>query len=176
MSHPPKPDGKNGKDGEDGKLLYFAYGSNMSTPRLRARAPSARAVGIARLPAHAHRWHKIGQDGSGKCDIVHTGCGEDAVWGVLFALSRDDKCALDRAEGLGVGYQEKTVRVETEAGPRAASTYRAKPDQTDPALRPAAWYKAHVQRGAREHGLPAAYVRTLDAMVTTPTAAGDTGT
>lgn len=169
MSHPPKPDGK---DGKDEKLLYFAYGSNMSTPRLRARAPSARAVGIARLPAHAHRWHKIGRDGSGKCDIVHTGCGEDAVWGVLFALSRDDKRALDRAEGLGVGYQEKTVRVETEAGPRAASTYCAKPDQTDPSLRPAAWYKAHVQRGAREHGLPAAYARELDATAS-PAAAGD---
>lgn len=152
--------------------LYFAYGSNMSTPRLRARAPSARAMGIARLSAHVLRWHKIGQDGSGKCDVVPTGRGEDAVWGVLFALSRDDKRALDRAEGLGVGYQEKMVRVETEAGPRDASTYCAKPGQTNPALRPKAEYKAHVRRGAREHGLPAAYARALD-VTTTPDAADD---
>lgn len=147
-------------------LPYFAYGSNMSTPRLRARAPSARPVGIARLPAHAHRWHKVGRDGSGKCDVVHTGCGKDGVWGVLFRLGRTDQRALDRAEGLGVGYDRRIVRVETEAGPRTAWTYCAKPGQINAALRPKAWYKAHVQRGAREHGLPAAYARVLDAAAT----------
>ena len=32
--------------------LYFAYGSNMSTPRLQARLPHARPLGPAWLDGH----------------------------------------------------------------------------------------------------------------------------
>lgn len=151
------------------RFLYFAYGSNMSTERLRGRTPSARPVGIGRLPRHRRCWHKRGRDGSGKCDVVFAGVDSDeAVWGVLFEIDEAEKAALHRAEGLGVGYLEKTVAVWTEAGVRHAMTYQAKPGQTDATLRPFAWYKAHVVRGAREHGLPADCVCELDAVTVQP--------
>ena len=51
-------------------MRYFAYGSNMSSRRLRERMPGARAESRAILPCHRLAWHKIGKDGSGKCDIV----------------------------------------------------------------------------------------------------------
>ena len=147
------------------RFLYFAYGSNMSTERLRGRAPSARPVAIGRLLRHRRCWHKRGRDGSGKCDVVFAGAASDeAVWGVLFAIDEADKPALHRAEGLGIGYLQKTVPVVTAAGTRSALTYQAKPGQTDPALRPFAWYKAHVLRGAREHGLPADCARAIENM------------
>lgn len=151
------------------RFLYFAYGSNMSTERLRGRTPSARPVGIGRLPRHRRCWHKRGRDGSGKCDVVFAGVDSDeAVWGVLFEIDEAEKTALHRAEGLGVGYLEKTVAVLTEAGVRRAMTYQAKPGQTDATLRPFGWYKAHVVRGAREHGLPADCVRELEAVTVQP--------
>ena len=143
--------------------LYFAYGSNMSSERLRARAPSARSLGAARLLHYVRRWHKMGRDGSGKCDVVY--CGADSravVWGVLYEIDRADQAALDRAEELGVGYVEQVVEVLAENGPCAAFTYLAIPERTDAALRPLGWYKAHVLRGAREHGLPAACLRELE--------------
>lgn len=147
------------------RFLYFAYGSNMSTERLRGRTPSARPVGIGRLLHHRRCWHKRGRDGSGKCDVVFAGLdGDHAVWGVLFEIDEADRAALHRAEGLGVGYLAKTVPVLTTSGTRPAMTYQAKPDQTDSALRPFAWYKAHVVRGAREHGLPAECVREIEAV------------
>ena len=142
------------------RFLYFAYGSNMSTVRLRERTPSARPVAIGRLLRHRRCWHKRGRDGSGKCDVVFAGAGSgEAVWGVLFEIAEAEKAALHRAEGLGVGYLEKIVPVLTEAGVLRAMTYQAKRGQTDTALRPFAWYKAHVVRGAREHRLPADCVR-----------------
>ena len=138
--------------------LYFAYGSNMSSERLRARTPSAISVGRARLPDHVLRWHKLGRDGSGKCDIEPTdACGE-TVWGVLYQVDLADKEALDAVEGLGVGYDEYAVRVQTDNDVRDALAYKGRPDKVDPDLRPRAWYKAHVLRGAREHELPAAYI------------------
>ena len=78
---------------------YFAYGSNLSTERLRARVPSARARGRGRLPHHAF-------------------------------------------------------------------TYHANPARIDAALRPFDWYKDYVVRGAREHGLPADYIRELEVVGT----------
>ena len=149
---------------------YFAYGSNMSSERLRARVPSARARGRGRLPCHALRWHKLGRDGSGKCDVVPTDAPDasdapnasDDVWGVLYDVAWTEKPALDAAEGLGVGYFEKEVRIVTDDGECLARTYRANPDRVDATLRPRDWYKDHVVRGAREHGLPADYIRALE--------------
>jgi len=142
--------------------LYFAYGSNLSTERLRSRAPSGVSLGKARLDGHVLRWHKLGRDGSGKCDIVCTDSDSaDVVWGVLYRIDRRDKEALDFAEGLGVGYDERFVEVHARAGPRRALTYKAKPGKIDPSLKPRDWYKAHVLRGAREHGLPTEYVERL---------------
>ena len=144
---------------------YFAYGSNLSTERLQARVPSARARCRGRLLHHALRWHKLGRDGSGKCDIVPTPA-PSIVWGVLFDVSRDEKPALDAIEGLGIGYFEKEVRIVTDDGECFALTYHANPDRTDPTLRPFDWYKDHVVRGAREHGLPADYIQELELVET----------
>ena len=40
-------------------LLYFAYGSNLSTPRLRARVPSARKLESAVLTHHRLVFHNL---------------------------------------------------------------------------------------------------------------------
>lgn len=141
--------------------LYFAYGSNMSSERLRARTPSAISLGRARLPGYTLCWHKLGRDGSGKCDIEPSDAPGTTVWGVLYEINNTDKDSLDAVEGLGVGYNEHTVRVETDAVVREAVTYQARPDKIDSALRPLDWYKAHVLRGATEHGLPDEYVRRI---------------
>lgn len=36
-------------------MRYFAYGSNMSSPRLKARVPNAERVGVFTLPEHSLR-------------------------------------------------------------------------------------------------------------------------
>ena len=84
------------------------------------------------------------------------------VWGVLFDIACAEKADLDRVEGLGIGYAEREVPVVTERGERMAWTYLAKADKVDPGLRPEAWYKTHVLRGAREHGLPKDYVEMIE--------------
>lgn len=146
---------------------YFAYGSNMSSERLRQRTPSARAVGIAYLPGHALRWHKLGRDGTGKCDIDPRGMSaKDVVWGVLYHIAAQEKALLDRIEGLGIGYSEARLRVVSATGCVWALTYRAKPDKIDATLKPLPDYKAYVLRGASEHGLPADYIKALRQVAT----------
>ena len=144
-------------------ITYFAYGSNMSLSRLRARAPSARRLGCYVLAAHALRFHKSGMDGSGKCDAFLTADPGDRVVGVVFAIDPAEKAWLDEAEGLGAGYNEKTVTVEGEAGERlVATTYWA--THINEMLKPYSWYKHHVLIGAREAGLPVSYIERIESV------------
>lgn len=143
------------------RLYYFAYGSNMSLARLRQRAPSAECMGRYSLPGHALHFHKSGRDGSGKCDAYWTGREHDRVLGGLFTLDDADKAALDAAEGLGNGYDEKQVGVFSEDNTAtSACTYIA--TAIDSTLKRYSWYRLHVLIGARELALPVSYVRALE--------------
>lgn len=145
---------------ESPTFLYFAYGSNMLTQRLRERTPSARVVSAAALHGHALRWHKVSRDGSAKCDAVPA-APDSVVHGVVFEIDRAEKPALDLAEGIGMGYREKIVEVATERGPLQAWTYQA--TNTDHLALPYTWYRSLVVAGAKEHGLPQDYVAALEA-------------
>jgi gamma-glutamylcyclotransferase len=148
-----------------GAMLIFSYGSNMCTPRLRARVPSARRVAVARLEGHQLRFHKRGRDGSSKADAYRTDAESDHVWGVVFQIDPSEKPELDRAEGLGHGYLEREVRVATAtAGTVTALMYYAAPAAIDARLLPFSWYTHFVISGAREHALPADYVSVLEAV------------
>ena len=139
-------------------LLYFAYGSNLCLPRLRARVPGVRALGPAALRGHELRWHKKGTDGSGKCSIAHVG-GDAIVHGALFAIPETEESALDRAEGSG--YNDIPVSVESTEGEVTAKTYVAVESAIDDARQPYSWYKALVLSGAESQGLPPTYVDRL---------------
>lgn len=143
-------------------ILNFAYGSNMLLARMRARVPSAHCRGVAVLPGHEMRWHKLGMDGSGKCDVVTSDVAGALVHGVLYEVPLDEKAALDRAEGLGDGYDEHHVDVIAGGQTLRAMLYKA--TRTDAALLPFTWYRSLVVAGARQHAFPAQYAAALEAV------------
>jgi cation transport regulator ChaC len=139
---------------------YFAYGSNLCTGRLRRRVPSATKIGAARLDGYKLCFHKVSRDGSGKADASKTGIPDDHVWGVVFELDDSQKQILDEAEGLNEGYAEGTVKVVGEDGSiQQVRAYFAESTSIDPSLRPYSWYHRYVLEGARQHELPAEYIR-----------------
>jgi len=144
-------------------LLYFAYGSNMSSKRLMARTPSAKFVAIAQLAQHELKFHKLSKDGSGKCDIAKTDDQHKFVIGVLYSIDENEKLILDRYEGLGQGYEQKLVEVMTPDGQsfRATSYYAA---HIEANLKPYHWYKEHVLRGAKENQLSSDYIKVIESI------------
>jgi hypothetical protein len=127
---------------------------------LERRVETLRVVGPAVLPDHVLRWDKRGSDGSGKCSVLRAP-GEGPVRGILYDLSPEGKAALDRVEGLGSGYREAVVTVETDRGSREAVTYVAQEGYVDDGLRPFDWYRDLVVEGARSWGFPRSYVDAL---------------
>ncbi len=142
-------------------MKYFAYGSNMSLARLQERVPNATFIGGFYLKGHQLKFHKSSDDGSGKCDTFATGNILDTVYGGLFEISQIEKQTLDKVEGLGLGYEEKIVKVYNEALEEfEAITYYA--TKIKPSLKPYAWYLNHVVIGAREVKVPADYLTMIE--------------
>lgn len=140
------------------RVLYFAYGSNMRTARLRARVGPVRAVGPARLPGHALRTDKPGRDGTAKANLRPSPGA--VVHGVVFELGEG---ALEILDGFEGGYRRTRVEVVLAAGERAeAVTYVS--ERHGPDNRLAADYLAYLIAGAREHGLPDAWISLLEAL------------
>ncbi|MDE1464535.1 gamma-glutamylcyclotransferase family protein [Spartinivicinus poritis] len=141
-------------------MLYFAYGSNMSVPRLQQRIGDVSLIDIAKLRSYQLRFHKCGMDGSGKCDAYYTGNNIDYVWGTIYQLESNHKHQLDKIEGLGKGYLDKIVRVINPQGKEYnAVTYYA--TCIDDSLIPFDWYKTHVVYGAKSANLPSDYVQMI---------------
>ena len=136
-------------------MLYFAYGSNLLSQRLSARVASARAVGTAWVDGQRLSLGKRGRDGSGKATLVATPGAR--VWGALYSI---DPAHWERLDGFEPGYARVALEVTSERrGRLLAATYIA-PETASEAVA-FAWYKRLIVEGAREHGLPAAYVDAL---------------
>jgi len=144
---------------------YFAYGSNMLTERLCAadRCPSAIAVGVGSVRGYTLQFWKKSKDGSGKATIVCSDKAEARVIGVVFEVYEGEKQTLDKAEGVGNGYDVLDgVDVNLESGDTVlARTYMAA--ELDRALQPYDWYRLYVLAGALQHGLPSTWIAALEA-------------
>jgi len=144
-------------DMKDEVIHYFAYGSNLSSARFFKRVSSAKLVATGYLLQHRLCFHKVGSDGSAKCDAFHTGNDKDVVMGAIYAMPEIEKAKLDSIEGVDSGYEESTVSIVTSSGNSLpAILYRA--TNIDTGLKPFHWYKGHVLIGAREHDFPPEYI------------------
>ncbi len=137
-------------------MLYAAYGSNLHPERLRARVRSAALKGIATLAGWELKFHKRGMDGSAKCNIV--ACPGGRVEVAVYRLDSAQLWRLDRAEGMGRGYQHLKLAA---AGFGPVLTYRADEAYIDESLQPFTWYHAYVVAGCEYHGFDPAYVGPL---------------
>lgn len=138
-------------------MLYFAYGSNLYSKRLKSRVPSATKVAAVSLPDYKLFFDKRGTDGSGKGNIRKTN--DSIVHGVIYEVKAEEKVALDRIEGTG--YDDVSLQIPVGSELIKVFTYMAKESHTDDSLNPYSWYKNLVIAGAQEHDLPQEYINEI---------------
>src|SRR5699024_10344536 len=145
--------------GRQRRMKYFAYGSNLLNARLLRRVPSARLLGIGRLPGHCLRFHLRVEDGSGKCNAMSVDDPAQVVWGAVYRIDAMEKPLLDAAESLDCHYRIAQVRIDAAGGGCWETfTYCAVPRWIDDTAIPYHWYKRFELAGARQKELPAPYV------------------
>jgi len=138
-------------------MLYFAYGPDISSKWMLRILASARLTTRGWLGQHRLYFHKVGTDGSGKCDAFFTGNDRDNILGMLYEIDPKDKNILEGTGELANGYAEKPVTIINDEGKKVdAFTYCATNIETT--LKPFHWYKGHVLIGAREFDFPGEYI------------------
>jgi len=81
----------------------------------------------------------------------------------VFDLPESEKPALDRFEGVGQGYEVRTMTV-TLVGGQDIKVFTYWATKIDPRLKPYHWYKHHVLHGARTAGLSDHYIARIEAV------------
>jgi gamma-glutamylcyclotransferase (GGCT)/AIG2-like uncharacterized protein YtfP len=156
---------------EIGVNLYFAYGSNMSTPRItdNSRCPDALFYKVATLNNWELVFNKRKGDGTGAANVREK-LGSK-VLGVIFSLNSEDLNRLDGAEGYNPSasiqkhYDRQKINVDLGSGEFAeAWIYLA--DPTMPTLAPSDLYLKYLINGAVEHGFTDDYIAFLKSHAT----------
>ncbi|MEL7002010.1 MAG: gamma-glutamylcyclotransferase family protein [Bacteroidota bacterium] len=144
-------------------MILFSYGSNMLSSRIGNRIQSHIHLHVGCIECHALRFHKVGQDTSGKADAYFTNNQNDIMWGVVGEINASDKKIMDEIEGLGNGYNLKRVEVKVnDCSMVEAQAYIADHNYIDQSVKPFDWYKEFVYRGALENKLPDHYVKYIE--------------
>jgi AIG2-like family len=133
-------------------MLHFAYGSNMHSSVMRKHAPAAVPAGMARLADYRF---VITSDGYASVTPARA----QTVHGVLWRLTPRDRVTLDLWEGVGAGqYCAEILPVLQRGRRRPVLVYVAR---RRPLGRPKPRYMEVVVKAAREWGLPADYIASL---------------
>lgn len=141
-------------------LYYLAYGSNLHPQRLLERVPSSKLVGSLLLDGYRLAFHKVGGDGSGKCNIIPSIVQDAFVYAALFTLSGDEKPFLDAYEGAG--YYVDQLQLEWQGEQIRPFVYLAEEEYIDDSVPPFHWYKEIVSLGARHLDVPSHYISMID--------------
>jgi len=141
-------------------IWYFAYGSNLD-PRTfqgwRCMRPSE--TRLARLDGWRLAFDlPVGRGERGVANLARDA--EAAVHGVAYRISDWGAAWLDRTEGVPRTYRRMAVELALEDGKTlVAFTYQSPRGRAN--RKPSRRYMNLILRGARHHGLPDAWVRTL---------------
>lgn len=149
-------------------LHYLAYGSNLHPLRLRQRVPSAHLLGCVTLQGYRLAFHKLGMDGSAKCDMVGCGSHEARVHAAVYTIDAVHKPWLDRYEDRGRGYVDATLAVEFNGVEIDCLVYLAQASHIRPDIAPFDWYRQLVLMGARHLNFPADYIEQITQVDTNP--------
>lgn len=150
--------------------FFFAYGANMNPVQIKKRCSSPVHVAAAFLPDHRIGFYGHSAEWNGGLETAVKAEGSQ-LWGVVYALSDLDWERIDlwqdaRFDGTGRYFHYPVEVCDLRGNHYEARMYKM--DVLGPARPPSKSYIQHILDGARENGLPPAYIDNLLAIEATP--------
>jgi cation transport regulator ChaC len=142
---------------------YFAYGSNMLAAQMAQRTGQAEPAMVCRLPDHRLAFNKRFFRAPSDIHANIVPSPGDDVWGVAYHCTPQALQVIDLYENvLEDSYRRHEVAVQGPDGRFVrAVTYIASPSSLCNDAAPPAEYLDRILRGARQSGLPAAYIESI---------------
>ena len=156
-----------------GDFTWFVYGSTLDFDAFTEwcgqhgyRMPDLATVKPARLPGWRIAFNVRSNFWGGVVAslVPHEGA---VVEGVTIPLPKDSLGFVRHKEGVNSGlFDEKTVTCEVGAEKRECLVYVASPSRVVPETAPAPRFLATIAKGARERGLSADWIASLEKLAT----------
>lgn len=139
-------------------MLYFGYGSNLSTKYTKPYFPSARIIKRAMLPNYHIEFRKYSTNLKGGISTIMEAPGE-FVEGVIYEVSEVEMAAMDVLEDVPLGlYRRDTYMVYGRDGEwERVDLYRVTTPKGP--YTPSKKYVGYMLEGMREHNFEEEYIK-----------------
>ena len=148
-------------------MILFAYAGNMDVAKLSKSVPSAKKIGIGKLPGYQFIFNTTADDESSKANVMPSFEPDAEVWGVLIDIAENERDNFFNPDPNTNDLMLETVNVVDEDGNvYPAEVFTAKPHAVNDYLLPYDWYQQKILKLANEAGLPESYIAQIALMAT----------
>ena len=146
-------------------MVLFAFAGNMDVAEFAKTVPSAKKIGVAKLPGYRFLFNKTAEDQSSKANIALSNDPNDVVWGILIQLNDNEKGNFYNGETWSIDFKLEHVNcIGADEKVHPAEAFVAQPHALNTHLLPYDWYHQKVITLAKNAGLPAEYIGKISAM------------
>lgn len=146
-------------------MILFAYAGNMDVDVFVKSVPSAKKIGIGKLPGYEFVFNTTADDESSKANVVPSFEADAEVWGVLIDIADDEKDLFFNPDPATNDLTLESVNVLDENDNiYPALVFIAKPHAVNIHLLPYDWYQQKIVKLAKEVGLPESYIAQIALM------------
>ncbi|MEP1096956.1 MAG: gamma-glutamylcyclotransferase family protein [Cyclobacteriaceae bacterium] len=144
-------------------FYFFSYGSNLLFERIQKRTPSVEVIKQFKIDQFELVFNKRSKDGSTKANIVQSDIAS-SVYGTIKRIEKAEKKNLDRAEGLGYGYDLEYFETTLHDEIISVGYYIAREEKYLMEGKPYDWYLDYVRFGALQNQFPKEYISMLNSV------------
>ena len=146
-------------------MILFAYAGNMDVDAFSKTVPSAKKIGVARLPGYNFIFNKTANDESSKANITPSTEPDAEVWGVLIQLNIKEISKFFNPNLRTCDLKLETVIcLDKDDNIYQAQAFFAQPLSVNSRLLPHDWYHQRIIRFAKAAKLPAEYIYKIALM------------
>jgi hypothetical protein len=146
-------------------MILFAYAGNMNVDEFSETVPSAKRIGVGKLPGYQFAFNTAGADDSAKANVIQSFEPDAAVWGVLIHLDDAEIPSFYNMDAATNDLKLEPMSCMAEDGQLyQAHVFTTKPHAMSPYLLPYDWYQQRILLLAQNAGLPQEYINQIAAM------------
>lgn len=145
-------------------MILFAYAGNMNVEKFTKTVPSAKKIGIAKLPGYNFVFNSTGDDESAKANVVRSFDQDALVWGLLIELDDEERANFHDPTWSSTLKLETVLCYDLDDNLYHAEVFVTQPHAITTHLLPYDWYHAKVLKLATDAGLPDHYITQIQLM------------
>ncbi|MES2374993.1 MAG: gamma-glutamylcyclotransferase family protein [Bacteroidota bacterium] len=145
-------------------MILFAYAGNMNLEKFAKTVPSAKKIGIGKLPGYAFAFNSTGEDESAKANVMKSYEPDAIVWGTLIELDDEERGNFHDPLWNTTLKLETVLCFDLDDNIYHAEVFVTQPHAISVHLLPYDWYHAKILKLAKDADLPAHYISQIAIM------------